>query len=184
MPTMTTMAALAAMRGASLQAENQPAAAPPALRRAAPPPASFYPALRSCEMTMAAGLRVPEIPWLSFQDFPHEQLSQTPDTGRLNRHRDADRPLFDLGQLVTTPAAEKVLEDAGLNLFWLVGQHRHGQWGDLVTADSALNDQALLNGGRLHSAYFVKNVMLFVVTEAINKETGQRERTCVLLPSE
>ena len=102
----------------------------------------------------------------------------------VNRHRDADRPLFDLGQLVTTPAAQKVLADAGLNSFWLVEQHRHGQWGDLVTADRALNDLALLNGGRLHSAYCVKNVMLFVVTEAMNEKTGQRDRTCVLLPLE
>ena len=102
----------------------------------------------------------------------------------VNRHRDADRPLFDLGQLVTTPAAQKVLAEADLNSFWLVEQHRHGQWGDLVTADKAINDQALLNGGRLHSAYFVKNVMLFVVTEAINDETGQRDSTCVFLPSE
>ena len=102
----------------------------------------------------------------------------------VNRHRDANRPLFDLGQLLTTPAAQKVLADAGLNSFWLVEQHRHGQWGDLVTADKAINDQALLNGGRLHSAYFVKNVMLFVVTEAINEKTGQRDSTCVLLPSE
>ena len=44
--------------------------------------------------------------------------------------------------------------------------------------------QALLNGGRLHSAYCVKNVMLFVVTEAINEKTGQRDSTYVKLVSE
>lgn len=104
----------------------------------------------------------------------------------INRLRDAERPLFELGQLLETPGAMRVLDALDLTAFWLVEQHRHGEWGDLGAEDKASNDQALLNGGRIFSAYDVTNAAqgsstrLYVITEAVNEATGRRDSTCVM----
>lgn len=110
--------------------------------------------------------------------------------GDINRLRDAQRPLFELGQLFSTPRAMRVLDALDLTTFWLVEQHRHGEWGDLGAEDKASNDQALLNGGRIFSAYEVTNAAqgsstrLYVITEAVNEETGRRRSTTVLRADE
>lgn len=108
----------------------------------------------------------------------------------INRLRNAERPLFELGQLLSTPGAMRVLDALDLTTFWLVEQHRHGEWGDLGDDDKALNDQALLNGGRIFSAYVIANpaqgasTRLYVITEAVNEATGRRDSTTVLRADE
>jgi len=109
----------------------------------------------------------------------------------INRLRDAQRPLFELGQLLSTPGAMRVLDALDLTTFWIVEQHRHGEWGDLGAEDKASNDQALLNGGRIFSAYDIANpakqgpsTRLYVITEAVNEATGRRDCTTVLRADE
>lgn len=94
-------------------------------------------------------------------------------------------PLFDLGQVVATPAVLAHLEKQGRYPSVLLSQHCHGDWGLVDAQDAKCNDEAIRNGGRILSVYDVEGVRIWVITEA---ETGgpQRERasTCLLLPSE
>lgn len=120
--------------------------------------------------------------------MPMHPLLKTLDD--INRLRDAQRPLFELGQLLSTPGAMRALDAWELTVFWLVEQHRHGEWGDLGADDKASNDQALLNGSRIFSAYDVanaaqgSNTRLYVITEAVNEATGRRDSTTVLRADE
>lgn len=94
------------------------------------------------------------------------------------------KPLFDLGRLVATPGALELLTNAQFHPARLLQRHQCGDWGDLCTPDKAANDQALISGGRLLSAYRVADIRLYVITEAVNDAAGQRDSTCILLPSE
>ena len=85
---------------------------------------------------------------------------------------------FGLGQLVGTPGALDVLRAAGVNVFFIVSRHQSGDWGDLGRDDKRANDQALVHGGRILSAYEVGGEKLYVLTEA------DRSSTCVLKASE
>ncbi|WP_240919255.1 hypothetical protein [Acidovorax sp. HDW3] len=94
------------------------------------------------------------------------------------------KPLFGLGRLVATPRALELLTTAQCRPMRLLQRHQCGDWGELCPADKAANDQALLNGGRVLSLYRVDDIRLYVITEAVNDATGQRDSTCILLPSE
>lgn len=91
-----------------------------------------------------------------------------------------NRPLFPLGQVVATPAALEVLEEAGQTLGEFLSRHVRGDWGDeLCDEDKILNDEALKDGSRILSAYKLKNgTKLWIITEA------DRSSTCALLPSD
>ena len=89
------------------------------------------------------------------------------------------KPKFDLGQLVATPGALEALQDSGQCPDDFLSRHAQGDWGGVCSEDKGLNDQALIDGSRILSAYrTLKNVRLWVITEA------DRSSTCVLLPSE
>jgi hypothetical protein len=86
---------------------------------------------------------------------------------------------FSLGQLVATPGALRALEEAGQNPAFFLEKHLAGDWGEVGSGDWAANDQALVDGSRLLSAYrTLKGVRLWIITEA------DRSSTCCLLPSE
>ena len=55
-------------------------------------------------------------------------------------------PLFALGQLLATPSALRTLEAFGVDPLSLVVRHVRGDWGDLCTSDSQLNEAALIDG--------------------------------------
>jgi len=60
-----------------------------------------------------------------------------------------------------------------------MSRHHRGDWGDLDEEDKAANDQALIDGGRLFSAYHsATGIKVWIITEA------DRSATTVLLPSE
>jgi hypothetical protein len=60
-----------------------------------------------------------------------------------------------------------------------LSQHARGEWGDLCTEDALANDQALEGGGRLFSAYKLRDgTKIWIITEA------DRSSTCILLPEE
>ena len=95
------------------------------------------------------------------------------------------KPKFDLGQLLSTPGALEALQESGQSPMEFIARHMKGDWGDeLCEEDKMLNDQALVDGSRLLSAYKTrKGEKLWVITEAVD-DNGHRAATTILLPSE
>lgn len=86
---------------------------------------------------------------------------------------------FSLGQIVATPGAIEVMQESGQTADFFLDQHRAGNWGIVDAEDWSLNDQALVDGDRLLSAYMtLKGVKLWIITE------HDRSVTTILLPSD
>lgn len=93
-------------------------------------------------------------------------------------------PMVDLGQVVTTPGVMDALgTDLNAVLDPILRRHASGDWGDCEGSDKKANDDALDSGARLFSVYTHEGVRLWVITEA-KDDSGVRQSTCVLLPSE
>jgi hypothetical protein len=89
-------------------------------------------------------------------------------------------PKFSLGQVVATPGALEALAAAGLSADALLARHLAGDWGDLDAEDKRLNDEAVLDGSRIVSAFTLPTgERLYCITEAENDQ-GQRASTCLL----
>lgn len=88
-----------------------------------------------------------------------------------------DSSKFPLGQVLATPGVIDAVGASDIKRgLWL---HSQGEWGDVSEADQAANDQALIDGTRLLSAYQAETGTRFwVITEA------DRSSTTVLLPDE
>ena len=94
--------------------------------------------------------------------------------------------LFPLGQIVATPGALAELQkhtQGSLEAYCghFINRHAHGDWGEVLCAeDKALNDQAVLNGSRILSAYLLPDgkTKIWLITEA------NRSVTTLLLPNE
>ena len=96
------------------------------------------------------------------------------------------KPLFSPGQVVATPGAIAALERTGQSIWKFISHHLSGDWGEVGPVDSAANDEALTDGGRLLSAYSLaddKQTKIWVITEA-EDERGNRAATTALLPDE
>jgi hypothetical protein len=94
------------------------------------------------------------------------------------------RPKFDLGQVVATPEALRTLEESGQSPGFFLDQHVQGSWGEVDAEDKQANDQALVDGGRLLSAYrTLKGERVWIITEAVGDD-GKRSATTLLLPSQ
>lgn len=86
-------------------------------------------------------------------------------------------PIFNPGSLYSTPGALAALTTEDMHNSLL--RHLLGDWGDLDPEDKAANDQALIDEGRLFSAYHsASGTKFWIITEA------DRSATTVLLPSE
>ncbi|WP_026223241.1 hypothetical protein [Methylosarcina fibrata] len=95
---------------------------------------------------------------------------------------------FELGQLCYTPGAQAALERFKVNPFRLIGRHLSGDWGDVCAEDAKANEDALIHGHRLLSAYRLTApdnegeqpdpVTCWLITEA------DRSVTTILLPEE
>lgn len=94
-------------------------------------------------------------------------------------------PKFPLGQVLATPGALEALATSGESPAQFLAQHVRGIWGDELSADDKqLNDEALLDGSRILSAYRTsKNAKIWIITEA-GDDRGQRAATTILLPDE
>jgi hypothetical protein len=90
------------------------------------------------------------------------------------------KPLFPLGQIVSTPGALQALRAEGMNGLELLHRHVTGDWGDLCDADKRENELSVKEGFRILSAYQLPRygVKLWIITEA------DRSVTTFLLPSE
>ena len=94
------------------------------------------------------------------------------------------KPKFTLGRLLATPGALAALEDAGQTPLDFISRHVSGDWGDRSLDDKQLNDQALIDGSRILSAYKTRNsVRVWVITEACD-DHGRRAATTILKPDE
>jgi hypothetical protein len=89
-------------------------------------------------------------------------------------------PLFPAGQIVATPGALALLEQANKTALEFVSRHLRGDWGDdLCQDDKTENELSLKQGFRLLSSYKVTETeKLWIIIEA------DRSVTTVLLPSE
>ncbi len=67
---------------------------------------------------------------------------------------------------------------------FFLSKHLSGDWGKVDAEDWSLNDQALLDGSRILSAYqTLRGVKIWIITEAVGDD-GRRASTCILLPDE
>ena len=89
------------------------------------------------------------------------------------------RPVLPLGRVLATPGAIEALRDARCDGGELLDRHAGADWGELDAHDRAANDAALVNGGRVLSAYTLRTgATLWIITE------HDRACTTLLLPSE
>jgi len=87
------------------------------------------------------------------------------------------RPKFSLGNVYATPGALEALTSS--EIATCLQRHHRGDWGELDAEDNAANDQSLIDGSRLLSAYHnAADIKFWIITEA------DRSATTVLLPSE
>jgi len=88
-------------------------------------------------------------------------------------------PLFPAGQIVATPGALALLEQANKSPLEFLSRHLRGDWGDLCQEDKAENELSLKHGYRLMSSYRINDTeILWVITEA------DRSATTMLLPGD
>lgn len=88
-----------------------------------------------------------------------------------------NKPKFSLGQLVSTPGALEVLTHP--EIMSALSRHVTGDWGELDSEDMRANDQSLIDGSRILSAYRnAGGTKFWIITEA------DRSATTVLLPEE
>lgn len=109
-----------------------------------------------------------------------EEEAYTPeefDQVRQERRESTKGPLFELGQVVSTPG---VLEALSLKeRDQALARHHRGDWGEVGRHDWRRNEEALTNGARLFSVYrSASGVKFWIITEA------DRSSTCVQLPDE
>ena len=95
------------------------------------------------------------------------------------------RAKFHPGQIVATPGALEAIRASGQTPEVFLGAHLEGHWGgELCEEDRRLNDEALIDGSRLLSAYStLRNVKLWIITEAVGDD-GRRAASTILLPEE
>lgn len=67
------------------------------------------------------------------------------------------KPKFNCGVLLSTPTALEAFERNHQAPFFFLQKHFAGDWGDLSEEDRQANEQALLDGSRLLSAYHLKD---------------------------
>ncbi len=91
---------------------------------------------------------------------------------------------FSIGKTLATPAALQALEQSGQSPAFFLDRHIQGDWGEVNDEDKRANDDALISGERLLSAYrTLKGQKLWVITEATDDE-GNRAATTILTPDE
>lgn len=86
---------------------------------------------------------------------------------------------FSPGQMVSTPGALDALTEANQTPADFLARHLSGDWGELCDEDITANEQALIEGLRLMSAYRTsQDRRIWIITEA------DRSVTTILLPEE
>ena len=87
-------------------------------------------------------------------------------------------------RVLATPGALEALSEARQEPAGFLDRHFAGDWGELGAEDRGSNDQALLDGSRILSAYrTLLGTRLWIITEAVD-DSGRRAATTILLPEE
>ena len=95
-----------------------------------------------------------------------------------------NNPKFRLGQTLATPGALAAMQAAGQSPGYFLDRHIRGDWGEVCDEDKRLNDQALVDGSRILSAYrTLKGERIWIITEAADDE-GRRASSTIILPHE
>ena len=90
-----------------------------------------------------------------------------------------EKKSFPLGQVLITPPAETVLQEAGRAFKEFLDRHASGDWGEIDTDDWNANEEALTSGGQLLSVYAVTDAQkVWIITES------DRSATTILLPDD
>lgn len=92
---------------------------------------------------------------------------------------------FSLGQARWTPEVRAAFQESygehwREEVSWFLLQHLSGNWGEVCAEDWQANDESVLNGTRILSAYTLTNdgEQIWIITEA------DRSATTIMLPSE
>lgn len=90
------------------------------------------------------------------------------------------KPCFCLGQVVATPGALEAMAATGETPAKFLARHARGDWGEVDAEDSQANEDALVHGERLLSAYTLadQTTRIWIITEA------DRSSSTILQPSE
>lgn len=89
------------------------------------------------------------------------------------------KPLFSLGKTVATHGALEALQKNNQSPLEYFERHQHGDWSELCSEDRETNDQALKDGDRIFSVFYLKDrTKIWVITE------HDRSATTILLPEE
>ena len=92
---------------------------------------------------------------------------------------------FSLGQLVATPGALDALQRNNTTSLDFLRRHARGDWGEVCAEDKQANARALIDGSRLLSAYTLADgSKLWIITDAVIDDQGNRQATTLLLPEE
>lgn len=84
---------------------------------------------------------------------------------------------FPLGHIFSTPGVIQSIPNQ--EIVDALMRHASGDWGDLDPEDKQANDDAILHGGRILSAYTSSDgIRFWIITEA------DRSMTTILLPEE
>lgn len=103
------------------------------------------------------------------------------------RLNDRSTPLFEVGRVVVTAAADAEIQriarvkglDGGAMLASLVRRHQVGDWGETGKEDRERNESAIsASGGNIHSVYDIEGTTFWVITEA------DRSYTTIMLPDD
>lgn len=86
--------------------------------------------------------------------------------------------MFELGQVVATPAALEILAENGLEYSALLYRHQSLESTELGEDDQQANRDAVMNGERVLSRYTVNGTKLYIITE------WDRSFTTILLAEE
>lgn len=90
-----------------------------------------------------------------------------------------------LGQIVATPGALEALHRNNSTGIEHLRRHASGDWGEVCAEDKEANSEALKSGARLLSAYTLPDqTKLWIITDAVIDDQGNRQATTLLLPEE
>ena len=81
-----------------------------------------------------------------------------------------------LGMTVITPAAKDAIPTS--EVMKALARHESGDWGESCEHDKAVNDEALMTGGRIMSVYKYNGIRFWIITE------HDRSVTTILMPSD
>jgi hypothetical protein len=88
------------------------------------------------------------------------------------------KALFQLGAVVMTQGAKRLMEELELDPAHYLARHITGDWGDLSADDKKENDYSVTRSLRILSAYGTGDSKLWIITEA------DRSVTTILRPDE